>query len=70
MVINALNQRLELLGNSPHADVAVIYNNLGGIYKSQGEYNLGEEYYIKALNIRKQIHGEEHILMLQLVIII
>ena len=40
--------------------VATSYNNLGGIYDSQGDYARALEYYTKALDILKKIFGEEH----------
>ena len=58
MQIMAINQYLELFGNNSHNHVAFSYNNLEGIYYDQGKYKEGEEYYLKAVNIVKQIHEE------------
>ncbi len=43
-----------------HPDTAIGYNNLAGVYKSQGKYREAEELYEKSLRIRERVLGEEH----------
>ncbi len=41
-------------------DVATSYNNIGEIYRSQGNYSLALEYHEKALKICQDFYGENH----------
>uniref|UniRef100_UPI002040A8B3 tetratricopeptide repeat protein n=1 Tax=Otoolea muris TaxID=2941515 RepID=UPI002040A8B3 len=43
-----------------HPYTATSYNNLAGVYASQGEYEKAEELYEKALAIRERVLGEGH----------
>ena len=39
---------------------ATTYNNIGGVYDSQGDYSKALEYYSKALDIQEKVLGSEH----------
>ncbi|BBD65248.1 hypothetical protein NIES4070_15990 [Nostoc commune HK-02] len=41
-------------------DVATSYNNLAGLYYSQGRYSEAEPLFIQALALRRKLLGEEH----------
>lgn len=43
-----------------HSDTTIIYNSIGGIFHSQGDYPKALKYYQKALNIREKVLGKEH----------
>ena len=43
-----------------HPLVATNYNNVGGLYKVQGDYAQALEYYRKALAIYQSVYGENH----------
>lgn len=43
-----------------HPDTALVYNNLAGVYNSQGEYEKAKELYQKSLVIYKRELGEKH----------
>lgn len=43
-----------------HPDVATSYNNIGGVYDSQGDYAKALENYERSLKIRLGIFGEDH----------
>ena len=43
-----------------HPDTATSYNNIGGVYYSQGDYTKALEYYFKALDIKEKVLGKEH----------
>ena len=43
-----------------HPYVATIYNNIGGIYSSQGDYVKALEYHNKSLEIQLSVLGESH----------
>ncbi|MBQ3244583.1 MAG: DUF2225 domain-containing protein, partial [Bacteroidaceae bacterium] len=55
----ALQSALNKYGDK-HPDVATIYNNIGSVYSSQGNYSQALEYYNKALEIRLVVFGEQH----------
>jgi tetratricopeptide (TPR) repeat protein len=55
----ALELRQRLLGEE-HPDVATSYNNLAGLYRSQGRYSEAEPLYKKALELYQRLLGEEH----------
>ena len=55
----ALDSAVEQFGDS-HPDVATSYNNIGLVYKSQGNYAQALEYYNKALEIRLSMLGDSH----------
>ena len=38
-----------------------LFNNIAGVYKSQGEYAKALEWYCKSLNIKEKVLGKEHI---------
>ena len=50
----------EKLYGTDHADTATSYNNIGLVYKTQGDYEQALEYYTKALDIREKVLGENH----------
>ena len=41
-------------------DLAILLNNLAGLYESQGRYSEAEPLYIKGLRILRQKLGENH----------
>jgi tetratricopeptide (TPR) repeat protein len=43
-----------------HPHTLTVINNLGFLYESQGRYREAEEYYKRALTLRKKILGEDH----------
>ncbi len=43
-----------------HPDIATTYNNIAGVYDSQGDYPKALEWYNKALEIREKVLGAEH----------
>ena len=43
-----------------HPSTATSYNNIAGVYKSQGDYDKALEYYRKALMIREKVLGTAH----------
>ena len=43
-----------------HPNVAMNYNNIGGVYYNQGNYDQALEYYNKALKIYLAVFGENH----------
>ena len=43
-----------------HPDIAASYNNIGVVYRHQGNYNKALEYLNKALDIRVKVLGLEH----------
>jgi tetratricopeptide (TPR) repeat protein len=43
-----------------HPDTATSYNNIGGVYASQGDYPKALEYYLKALAILENKLGKDH----------
>ena len=49
----------ELYGNE-NADTATSYNNIGLVYKNQGDYDKALECYFKALEIWEKVLGKEH----------
>ncbi|WP_048314625.1 CHAT domain-containing protein, partial [Crocosphaera watsonii] len=49
----------KLLGDE-HPDVATSFNNLAGLYRSQGRYTEAEPLYKDALALRKKLLGDEH----------
>jgi tetratricopeptide (TPR) repeat protein len=42
------------------ASYATSLNNLGYLYKSMEDYQRAETFYLKTLEIRKKVLGEEH----------
>ena len=40
--------------------VAVTYNNIGGVYEEQSNYELALEYYQKSLRIKEELLGGNH----------
>jgi len=55
----ALLIREKVLGRE-HPDTATTYNNIAGVYKSQGEYGKALEWFQKALQICEKVLGREH----------
>ena len=43
-----------------HPETAATYNNIAGVYYSQGAYQKTLEWYEKALAIREKVLGKEH----------
>jgi CHAT domain-containing protein len=43
-----------------HPDIAMSFNNLGNLYKSLGDYEKAEKYYLQSLEIRQKIYSEDH----------
>lgn len=43
-----------------HPSIALVYNNIGSVYRTQGDYLAALSCYEKALNIYQQIFGMEH----------
>ena len=43
------------------SNVANTYNNLAGVYKTQGKYEMARVQYEKCLEIRIEIYGEKHV---------
>ena len=59
LYIQALELRKQLLeSNSP--DTATSFNNLAGLYESQGRSDEAEPLYIQALEILEQVLGANH----------
>ena len=50
----------EELYEKDSTDTATSYNNIGLVYKRQGDYDKALEYYFKALAIREKVLGKEH----------
>ena len=50
----------EKLYGTDHADTATSYNNIGLVYKTQGDYEHALEYYKKALVIDEKVLGKDH----------
>ena len=44
-----------------HNITATLYNNIGMVYKAQGNYSEALEYHFKSLKIYKKVLGDEHI---------
>ncbi|RUM58030.1 MAG: tetratricopeptide repeat protein [Persephonella sp.] len=58
-ILKALKiRKKELDENHPH--LANSYNNLGLLYKDEGDYEKAEEFYLKALRIVEKVLGENH----------
>ncbi|MBP5540264.1 MAG: tetratricopeptide repeat protein [Bacteroidales bacterium] len=55
----ALTIREKVLGTY-HSDTAVSYNNIGLLYRNQGNSSQAIEYHKKALEIRKKVLGKNH----------
>jgi tetratricopeptide (TPR) repeat protein len=55
----ALATREKVLGKD-HRDTAETYNNIAGVYYSQGDYAKALEWYEKALLIKEKALGNEH----------
>ena len=55
----ALAIREKVLG-AEHPDTATTYNNIAGVYDSQGDYPKALEWYNKALAISEKVLGAEH----------
>ncbi len=55
----ALGIRERVLGEE-HPDTATSYNNLAGVYESQGKYKGAISYYIKAYNVFLHKLGVNH----------
>ena len=53
----ALNIKEKILG-SRHPDTAATYNNIAGVYDSQGDYPKALEWYLKALEISEEVLGK------------
>ena len=49
----------ELYGKE-HENTATSYNNIGEVYRAQGDYDKALEYYFTALAIREKVLGTEH----------
>jgi tetratricopeptide (TPR) repeat protein len=61
-----LEVQVEALGQNNHAsrsasNVANTYNNLAGVYKTQGKYEMALMLYERCLKIRIEMYGEEHV---------
>ena len=50
----------EKLYGTDHPDTATSYNNIGAVYKEQGDYDQALKFYKKALEIKKKVLGEDH----------
>ena len=48
------------LYGSEHSDTAASYNEIGLVYKKQGDYSQALKYYFKAMAICEKVLGEEH----------
>ncbi|WP_042713030.1 tetratricopeptide repeat protein, partial [Crocosphaera watsonii] len=57
--VRNLGLRKKLLGDE-HPDVATSFNNLAGLYYSQGRYTEAETLYKDALALIKKLLGDEH----------
>ena len=55
---HALGIRKKVLGED-NLDLAETFNDLAGLYRTQGKYKEAEEYYDNALAIRKEVLGED-----------
>ena len=55
----ALDIYEKVLGKE-HPDTAATYNNIAGVYDSQGDYPKALEWYQKALAIDEKVSGKEH----------
>jgi len=49
------------VANTSSLDVANTYNNIAGVYKTQGKYEMALVQYEKCLAIRIKVLGEEHV---------
>ena len=51
---------VETLYGTSHEATATSYNNIGIVYKAQGDYPKALEYYDKALSIKERVLGKDH----------
>lgn len=58
-LMKASETRIKITGEV-HPDIAIAYDNVGGIYKDLGDYKMALEYQEKALRIRLSVFGENH----------
>ena len=49
-----------MLGHD-HVDVAALYNDIGSVYKAQGQYAEALEYHQKILPIKIRVPGHDHV---------
>ncbi len=56
--IQRLKKRLKSIEDNK--EKSILYNNLAGLYRSQGDYQKAEEFYLKALKIREEVLGTNH----------
>jgi eukaryotic-like serine/threonine-protein kinase len=54
----ALSIRREI--DAPREDIAAVYNNLGGLWFTRGEFSRAEGYFQLSLAIERELHGEFH----------
>ena len=57
--LRLVSLRERMLGKE-HPDTAESYNNIGLIYKKQGDYTKALDYYQKTLDTREKVLGKEH----------
>lgn len=51
---------LKVYGTEEHPDISNNYSNIGGVYRSKGDYDIALKYYEKALDIAISFLGEGH----------
>ena len=57
--IKAIERKEKVLGTE-HPSTATSYNNIGEVYREQGNYGKALEYHLKALATREKVLGTEH----------
>jgi len=55
-----INRHKKVYGNN-HAEIGVVYHNLGAVYTYFNENDIALEYYQNALEAFLSVHGEEHL---------
>ena len=49
--------RIKIYGDSPHPDIAASYNNIGDVYKSQGDHSSALDCFQKCLNMQLKVYS-------------
>lgn len=44
-----------------HPNTAVVYNNLGNVYRNQQQYDKAIEFYNKSIMAKDKIHADDHL---------
>ena len=59
--LECFNYALDSFYDQKHSNIPIIYNNIGIIYADKGEYGKALEYYTKALQIKTELFGKNHL---------